>query len=33
MKRLQIKDADIIRIAIQQEIERSEESHYDHRLH
>lgn len=33
MKRLQIKDADIMRIAIQQEIERSEESRYDHRLH
>lgn len=33
MKRVEIKDADIIRIAIQQEIERSEESRYDHRLH
>lgn len=33
MQRLQIKDADIMRIAIQQEIERSEESRYDHRLH
>lgn len=33
MERLQIKDADIMRIAIQQEIERSEESRYDHRLH
>ena len=33
MKRLQIKDADIMRIAIQQEIDRSEESRYDHRLH
>jgi len=33
MRRLQIKDADIMRIAIQQEIERSEESRYDHRLH
>jgi transposase len=33
MERLHIKDADIMRIAIQQEIERSEESRYDHRLH
>jgi transposase len=33
MQRLQIKDADIMRIAIRQEIERSEESRYDHRLH
>jgi transposase len=33
MKRLEIKDADIMRIAIQQEIERSEESRYNHRLH
>jgi transposase len=33
MKRLEIKDADIIRIAIQQEIVRSEESRYDHKLH
>lgn len=33
MRRLQIKEADIMRIAIQQEIDRSEESRYDHRLH
>ena len=33
MERLQIKDSDIMRIAIQQEIDRSEESRYDHRLH
>jgi transposase len=33
MRKLQIEDADIMRIAIQQEIERSEESRYDHRLH
>lgn len=33
MRRLEIKDADIIRIAVQQEIYRSEESRYDHRLH
>ena len=33
MKRLQIKDADLIRIAIQQEIVRTDESRYDHKLH
>ncbi|MBK8974281.1 MAG: helix-turn-helix domain-containing protein [Hahellaceae bacterium] len=33
MRRLEIADADIMRIAIQQEIVRSEESRYDHRLH
>jgi transposase len=33
MRRLEIKDADIMRIATQQEILRSEESRYDHRLH
>ena len=33
MRRLQIKDADIMGIAVQQEILRSEESRYDHRLH
>jgi transposase len=32
MRRLQIEDAEVMRIAIQQEIERSEESRYDHRL-
>lgn len=33
MRKLQIRDADVMRIAIQQEIGRSEESRYDHRLH
>lgn len=33
MQRLRIEDADIMRIAIQQEIVRSEEARYDHRLH
>ena len=33
MRRLEIADADIMRIAIQQEIVRSEEARYDHRLH
>jgi transposase len=33
MRRLQIDDSSVIRIAIQQEIGRSEESRYDHRLH
>lgn len=33
MRKLEIKDADIIRIAVQQEIVRSEDSRYDHRLH
>lgn len=33
MRKLQISDADIIRLAIQNEIMRSEESRYDHRLH
>ena len=33
MRRLEIRDADIMRIAVQQEIQRSEESRYDHRLH
>lgn len=33
MRKLQIADADVMRIAIQQEIQRSEESRYDHRLH
>src|ERR1700732_1486816 len=33
MRKLQIEDAEVMRIAIQQEIERSEESRYDHRLH
>ena len=33
MRKLQIEDAEVMRIAIRQEIERSEESRYDHRLH
>ncbi len=33
MRRLEIADTDIMRIAIQQEIVRSEEARYDHRLH
>jgi|SRR6185312_15930203 len=33
MRKLQIEDAEAIRIALQQEIGRSEESRYDHRLH
>ena len=33
MRKLQIEDAEIMRIAIQQEIGRSEESRYYHRLH
>jgi transposase len=33
MRKLEITDADIMRIAIQDEILRSEQSRYDHRLH
>ena len=33
MRKLVIADADIMRLAIQQEIARSDESRYDHRLH
>lgn len=33
MKKLEIADAAIMRIAIQQEIQRSDESRYDHCLH
>ncbi len=33
MRKLEIKDADIVQIAVQQEILRSEDSRYDHRLH
>ena len=33
MRRLEISDADIMQVAIQQEIVRSDESRYDHRLH
>jgi len=33
MRKLQIQDAEMIRLAIQDEIFRSEESRYDHRLH
>lgn len=33
MRKLEISDPDVMRIAIQQEIARSDESRYDHRLH
>ena len=33
MRKLEIQNSDIMQIAIQQEIVRSEESRYDHRLH
>ena len=33
MRRLEIQDAEVMRIAIRQEIERTDESRYDHRLH
>lgn len=33
MRKLEIKNAEIMRIAVQQEILRNEESRYDHRLH
>lgn len=33
MRKLEISDADVMRIALQQEIVRSEEARYDHRLH
>lgn len=33
MKRIQIEDSSIMQVAIQQEILRSEDSRYDHRLH
>jgi len=33
MRKLQIEDAEVMRIALQQEIARSEESRYDHRRH
>ena len=33
MRKLQIEDSEVMRIAIQQEIARTEESRYDHRLH
>jgi transposase len=33
MRKLEVKDADIIRLAVQDEIVRSEEARYDHRLH
>ena len=33
MRKMQIEDAEVMRIAIQQEIGRCEESRYDHRLH
>ena len=33
MRHLQVEDAELMTIAIQQEISRSEEARYDHRLH
>lgn len=33
MRKLEISDAEVMGIAIRQEIERSEEARYDHRLH
>ncbi len=33
MRKLEIADPEVMRIAIQQEIARSDESRYDHRLH
>ena len=33
MRRLEIQDAQVMQIAVQQEILRSEDSRYDHRLH
>jgi len=33
MRKLQIENAEVMHMAIQQEIERSDESRYDHRLH
>jgi transposase len=33
MRKLEIRDTEVMQIAIRQEIERSDESRYDHRLH
>lgn len=33
MRKLEIKDAGIMRVAVQQEIQRSPDARYDHRLH
>ncbi|MCZ7584478.1 MAG: hypothetical protein M5R36_14665 [Deltaproteobacteria bacterium] len=33
MRRLEIADVELMRVAILQEIQRSEEARYDHRLH
>ena len=33
MRQLRIEDAEVMRLAIQQEINRNDESRYDHRLH
>lgn len=33
MRKLEIADAEVMQLAIRQEIDRSEESRYDHRLH
>jgi len=33
MRKLEVENSDVMRLAIQDEIQRSEESRYDHRLH
>ena len=33
MRKLKIQDAEVMKVALQQEIVRSEEARYDHRLH
>src|SRR3974377_246833 len=33
MRRLEVADVEVMRLAVQQEITRSEDSRYDHRLH
>ena len=33
MRKLKVQDAEIMKIALQQEIVRTEEARYDHRLH
>jgi transposase len=33
MRKLQVQDSEVMKVAIQQEIGRSEESRYNHRLH
>ena len=33
MRKLEVADREIMQIGVQQEVQRSEESRYDHRLH